>query len=150
MDRREEIEKMNSRLSEIETERNELEEKIRNAVMDIIKETGSEEMKSRGKTGNKFVMKFSDFAGGKPWGVDYHDWEKQGEYLMDYFEMKRDSKTRWKELLEDLIETAGKSLTVSYKIPTQAGKFITRTRQVIFNEDFLRRVYDRVFGNGEM
>lgn len=150
MDRREEIEKMNSRLSEIEAERNELEEKIRNAVMDIIKETGSEEMKSRGKTGNKFVMKFSDFAGGKPWGVDYHDWEKQGEYLMDYLEMKRDSKTRWKELLEDLIETAGKSLTVSYKIPTQAGKFITRTRQVIFNEDFLRRVYNRVFGNGEM
>lgn len=150
MDRREEIEKMNSRLSEIEAERNELEEKIRSAVKEIIEETGSEEMKSRGKKGNGFVMKFSDFTGGKPWGVDYHDWEKQGEFLMDYFEMKRDSKTRWKELLEDLIETAGKSLTVSYKIPTQAGKFITRTRQVIFNEDFLRRVYDRVFGNGEM
>jgi len=150
MDRREEIERMKNRLSEIEAERNELEEKIRNAVKEIIEETGSEEMKSRGKTGNAFVMKFSDFASGKPWGVDYHDWEKQGEYLMDYFEMKRDSKTRWKELLEDLIETAGKSLTVSYKIPTPAGKFITRTRQVIFNEDFLRRVYDRVFGNGEM
>lgn len=145
-DKRDEIRRYKDRLSEIEAERNELEEKIRSAVVDIIKETGSEEMKSRGKTDKGFVMKFSDFAG-KPWGVDYHDWEKQGEALMDYFEIKRDSKILWKELLEELIETAGKSVTLSRKVP---GTNYKRNYQFTFNEDFLRKVYERVFGEDEI
>lgn len=94
------------RIAELTKEKNMMEGFLQEAMISAIQEIGQENPYGIKKiSGFKMMTISSSQLAGKPWSMEFFDWEASAAAVLKYLE--KTPATNWKQKLTDLLETKG-------------------------------------------
>ena len=98
------IKEIRDKIEELARQKEILETKLTNAIVEAILITAKENPNPPRKISQHMcVVNFSDLIG-NPWNFEFYDWEQSGEFIIEFLSKKPSNK--WKSLLESELKKA--------------------------------------------
>ena len=101
------INEIRQRIAELSKEKEMMEESLQEAMVSSIQEIGLENPNGIKRVGSgiKMMTINSSELFGKPWSMEFYDWEQSANAILTY--LKNTPAINWKKKLEELLESKG-------------------------------------------
>jgi len=134
------IKEIHDKIEELARQKEILETKLTNAIVEAIRTTVKENPSPPRKISQHMcIIHFSDLVG-NPWNIEFYDWEIAAEFVIDFLSNKPSDK--WKSLLESELKKAVGN-NVPFKRNVIRNRYTVSTTTPI-NKKFIEKIIEKI------
>lgn len=138
------IKEIRDKIEELARQREILETKLTNAIVEAILTTAKENPNPPRKISQHMcIIHFSNLIG-NPWNIEFYDWKIAAEFVIDFLSNKPSDK--WKSLLEaELKRAVMNSVPFKRKVVIK-GRYVSYSSQIStpINRKFIEKIIEKI------